>query len=135
MSINDITLPTVEHIEETASEVISHPAQPEGSNTALREGQLEQVHTRPPMDELGSYAGEQVNSLNVIASEGLNLTKLESRPRPGTPWEYAFYLDVEGHVAEPRMQAALAGLAARTVFLKVLGCYPARELPRTTSPS
>jgi chorismate mutase/prephenate dehydratase len=74
--------------------------------------------------------GALVRCLNVIAGEGLNVTKLESRPRPGTPWEYVFYIDVEGHIASPRMQAALAGLAERTVFVKVLGCYPARELPR-----
>lgn len=74
--------------------------------------------------------GALVRCLNVIADEGLNLTKLESRPRPGAPWEYVFYIDVEGHLSEPRMQAALAALAARTVFVKVLGCYPARELPR-----
>ncbi len=74
--------------------------------------------------------GALVRCLNVLADEGLNVTKLESRPRPGTPWEYVFYVDVEGHESSPRMQAALAGLAARTVFLKVLGCYPARELPR-----
>ena len=74
--------------------------------------------------------GALVRCLNIIAEEGLNLTKLESRPRPGMPWEYVFYIDVEGHLGEPRVQAALAGLAARTVFLKVLGCYPSRELPR-----
>ncbi len=74
--------------------------------------------------------GALVRCLNVIADEGLNVTKLESRPRPGTPWEYVFYVDVEGHTSLPRMQAALTGLAERTVFLKVLGCYPARELPR-----
>jgi chorismate mutase/prephenate dehydratase len=74
--------------------------------------------------------GALVRCLNVIADEGLNVTKLESRPRPGTPWEYVFYVDVEGHIASPRMQAALAGLAERTVFVKVLGCYAARELPR-----
>lgn len=74
--------------------------------------------------------GALVRCLNVIANEGLNVTKLESRPRPGTPWEYVFYIDVEGHIASPRMQAALTGLAERTLFVKVLGCYPARELPR-----
>jgi chorismate mutase/prephenate dehydratase len=74
--------------------------------------------------------GALVASLNVLANEGLNLTKLESRPRPDQPWEYAFYVDFEGHVAEPRVQAALAGLAARTVFLRVLGCYPASAPPR-----
>jgi chorismate mutase/prephenate dehydratase len=78
--------------------------------------------------------GALVRCLNVLADEGLNLTKLESRPRPGSPWEYVFYIDVEGHLSEPRMQAALTGLAARTVFLKVLGCYPARTLPRQTEP-
>ena len=74
--------------------------------------------------------GALARCLNLIADEGLNLAKLESRPRPGAPWEYVFYMDVEGHVSEPRMQAALTGLAASTVSLKVLGCYPARELPR-----
>jgi chorismate mutase/prephenate dehydratase len=74
--------------------------------------------------------GALVRCLNVIADEGLNVTKLESRPRPGTPWEYVFYVDVEGHISSPRMQSALAGLAERTLFVKVLGCYPARELPR-----
>jgi chorismate mutase/prephenate dehydratase len=71
-----------------------------------------------------------VRCLNVLADEGLNLAKLESRPRAGVPWEYVFYIDLEGHIGEPRMQAALAKLAARTLFIKVLGCYPARELPR-----
>jgi chorismate mutase / prephenate dehydratase len=71
--------------------------------------------------------GALVRCLNVLADEGLNLTKLESRPRPGVAWEYVFYLDIEGHLAEPRMQAALTSLAARTLFLKVLGCYPARD--------
>jgi chorismate mutase / prephenate dehydratase len=74
--------------------------------------------------------GALVRCLNVIADEGLNLTKLESRPRPGSPWEYVFYIDLEGHLGEPRMQAALTELAGRTISLKVLGCYPARELPR-----
>lgn len=74
--------------------------------------------------------GALVRCLNVIADEGLNVMKLESRPRPGTPWEYVFYVDVEGHIGSPRTQAALAGLAERTTLLKVLGCYPARELPR-----
>ncbi len=74
--------------------------------------------------------GALVRCLNVIADEGLNVTKLESRPRPGTPWEYVFYVDVEGHISSPRMRAALAGLAERTLFVKVLGCYPARELPK-----
>ena len=68
--------------------------------------------------------GALVRCLNVLADEGLSLTKLESRPIPGTAWEYVFYVDVEGHLREPRVQSALAGLAAATQFLRVLGCYP-----------
>ena len=46
--------------------------------------------------------GALVRCLNVIADEGLNVTKLESRPRPGTPWEYVFYVDVDGHESSPQ---------------------------------
>jgi chorismate mutase / prephenate dehydratase len=74
--------------------------------------------------------GALARCLDIIAEEGLSLTKLESRPRPGSPWEYVFYVDIEGHLGEPRMQAALTALAARTLFVKVLGCYPARDLPK-----
>ena len=65
--------------------------------------------------------GALVRCLNVLADEGISLSKLESRPRPGLAWEYVFYVDVEGHVAEPRLQAALTRLTAATQFLRVLG--------------
>jgi chorismate mutase/prephenate dehydratase len=68
--------------------------------------------------------GALVRCLNVLAEEGVSLTKLESRPIPGSAWEYVFYVDVEGHLTEPRMQSALSGLAGVTQFLRVLGCYP-----------
>ena len=68
--------------------------------------------------------GALVRCLNVLAEEGLSLTKLESRPRPGAAWEYVFYVDIEGHLTEPRVQSALAGLAVATQFVRVLGCYP-----------
>ena len=67
--------------------------------------------------------GALVRCLNVLAEEGLSLTKLESRPKPGAAWEYVFYVDIEGHLSEPRVQSALAGLASATQFLRVLGCY------------
>jgi chorismate mutase/prephenate dehydratase len=68
--------------------------------------------------------GALVRCLNVLADEGINLSKLESRPRPGTVWEYHFYVDLEGHLAEPRLQSALARLTVTTQFVRVLGCYP-----------
>lgn len=68
--------------------------------------------------------GALVRCLNILADEGISLTKLESRPRLGVAWEYVFYVDVEGHVTEPRMQAALSRLSGTTQYLRLLGCFP-----------
>jgi chorismate mutase/prephenate dehydratase len=66
--------------------------------------------------------------LNVVAGHGLNLTKLESRPRPGRPFEYLFYVDFEGNVAEPSVQRALDDISGLTKSLKIFGSYPARTM-------
>lgn len=66
--------------------------------------------------------------LNVLAGHGLNLTKLESRPRPGRPFEYQFYVDFEGNVAEMNVQTAIDEVAGLTKSLKVFGSYPARTV-------
>lgn len=63
--------------------------------------------------------------LNVLAEHDLNLTKLESRPLQDTPFEYLFYLDFEGNLADDRAREAVDELGAHTSFLKVLGSYPA----------
>ena len=70
--------------------------------------------------------GALLACLNVLAAHHLNLTKLESRPRPNTPWEYLFYVDFEGNLAEPQTEKGLKALASETSFLKVLGSYPNR---------
>lgn len=72
--------------------------------------------------------GALLACLNVLADHGLNLTKLESRPRPNTPWEYLFYVDFEGNLVDPRVKDALGRLAVLTSYLKVLGSYPAKTL-------
>jgi chorismate mutase/prephenate dehydratase len=70
--------------------------------------------------------GALVRCLTVLADHHLSMTKLESRPRPRNPWEYLFYVDFEGNLADPNVAAALREMAARTGFLKVFGSYPAR---------
>ncbi len=75
MPMDDITLHTLEQIEETASEAISRPAQPEGGDTAVREGQQEPASPPAPMTEIASYAGDQIRSDIIFAHEGLNLTQ------------------------------------------------------------
>ncbi|MGM0575109.1 MAG: prephenate dehydratase domain-containing protein [Myxococcota bacterium] len=79
----------------------------------------------------GHEEGALLTCLNVLAEHHLNLTKLESRPRPKTPWEYLFYVDFEGNVADEGVREALHELAGRARFLKVLGSYPARNVKET----
>lgn len=69
--------------------------------------------------------GALMRSLGVLAASGHSMTKLESRPRPGRPFEYMFFIDFEGNVADPRTADALDDLRSTALHLKVLGSYPA----------
>ncbi len=64
------------------------------------------------------------NALLPFKREGINLTKIESRPSKRKAWEYLFFIDFEGHVAQARVQKALAGLKRSSSLVKVLGSYP-----------
>ncbi len=68
--------------------------------------------------------GSLVAALEIFARYGLNLTRLESRPVPGTPWEYVFYADYQ-LAGTQAAEAALAELAASCLFVKELGRYQA----------
>lgn len=68
--------------------------------------------------------GSLFRSLSAFALRDLNLTKIESRPLRGKPWEYLFYLDFLGHVDDPNTKNALGHLAELADFMRVLGCYP-----------
>ena len=56
---------------------------------------------------------------------GINMTKIESRPSKKKAWEYYFFVDLEGHAASPKVKKALVQLKAHTNVFKVLGSYPA----------
>jgi len=70
--------------------------------------------------------GALLRCLEILGANGLNMTKLESRPWPGRPWEYMFFVDFDGNVAEERTIAALDELRVAALYLKVLGSYPAK---------
>jgi prephenate dehydratase len=68
--------------------------------------------------------GALFRSLSAFALRDLNLTKIESRPLRGKPWEYLFYLDFIGQVDDPACRNALGHLRELADVLRILGCYP-----------
>jgi len=71
---------------------------------------------------LRDHPGDLFHALRPLSESGVNLTRIESRPSKRKAWEYVFFLDLEGHVEEPRVAAALRDLGNER-WVKVLGCY------------
>jgi chorismate mutase/prephenate dehydratase len=69
--------------------------------------------------------GSLFRALEPFHRHGVNLNKLESRPSRKTAWSYSFYLDIEGHMEDEGIRAALGELAALSIEVKLLGSYPA----------
>jgi prephenate dehydratase len=72
---------------------------------------------------VGHVAGSLFRCLGAFAERHVSLTKLESRPRPGRPWEYVFYVDVDAPASRAEMVDALAALSEHATFTRVLGTY------------
>ena len=60
-----------------------------------------------------------------LAGEGINLTKLESRPIRGEKWQYFFFADLQCDLTREEYKKLLATLTENTHSLRILGCYPA----------
>lgn len=82
----------------------------------------------------GQKPGELVDCLIILKEFGINMTKLESRPIQGRPWEEMFYIDLEANLKSSAMQDCLAKLNDNTRFMKVLGCYATEQIKPTKVP-
>jgi prephenate dehydratase len=73
---------------------------------------------------LAHKPGSLCSVLNAFARRNLNLLKIESRPIPGMPWSYCFYLDLQTSLKNAETRAALEELKEFADSVKILGCYP-----------
>ncbi len=62
-----------------------------------------------------------------LKTHAVSMTRFESRPARTGQWEYYFYIDIQGHPAQPHVAAALSDLQRLSAFYKVLGTYPVGE--------
>lgn len=71
----------------------------------------------------GNQPGALFETLKVFADNHINLVKLESRPIHGKPWEYMFYVDLEGDIEAADFKPVLEKLREKTDYVKILGAY------------
>jgi chorismate mutase / prephenate dehydratase len=69
-------------------------------------------------------AGAVYSLLAPVTKHGVSMTRFESRPARIGTWEYYFYVDVEGHIQDPKVARALEELKENAAFFKLLGSYP-----------
>jgi chorismate mutase/prephenate dehydratase len=77
---------------------------------------------------VSNEAGALAEVLNAFQAEDIPLVKLESRPMANNAWQEMFYMDFEGSTGDVRVQRALEDVRRHTMYLRVLGTYPSRDL-------
>jgi chorismate mutase/prephenate dehydratase len=71
--------------------------------------------------------GSLYRVLKIFSERGINLTKIESRPMKGKPWEYIFFIDFEGHATDSNVAEVLDEVKEYVLFVKLLGSYPQKS--------
>ncbi|MCR5509743.1 MAG: bifunctional chorismate mutase/prephenate dehydratase [Lachnospiraceae bacterium] len=73
--------------------------------------------------EVPHSSGSLYHMLSHFIYNDLNMTKIESRPIEDRDWEYRFFIELEGNLAEPSVKNAIRGLREEARMLKVIGCF------------
>jgi chorismate mutase/prephenate dehydratase len=89
-----------------------HPSQPTGSDkTSI-------------MFSVKDEVGALYEMLLPFKEHNINLTRIESRPSRRRPWDYNFFVDLEGHRKDQEVKTALTELQTKCQYLQILGSYP-----------
>ncbi len=105
--------------------LLEKPKRGSQSPAARAEGERALKFKTTVVFTLRSVPGSLFRALSAFSLRDINLTKIESRPLRGKPWEYLFYLDFAGHIGDTPCRHALSHLGEMADFLRILGCYPA----------
>ena len=76
------------------------------------------------MVSIKDKVGALYEMLDPIRKNKINMTKIESRPSKKKAWDYYLFIDIEGHVNDPKVKKMLAAIEGKVRYLKVLGSYP-----------
>ena len=76
------------------------------------------------MFSIKDEAGSLLKVLQLFGRNGINLSKIQSRPLRNRPWEYLFYVDFDGHIEDPKVEKVVHTIMKRCMFFRVLGSYP-----------
>lgn len=82
--------------------------------------------------QLPHQPGALHRALAIFARREINLLKIESRPIPGRPWQYCFYLDLQAALPNAETSTALEELRLCAAEVRLLGSYPAHSTPEST---
>lgn len=73
---------------------------------------------------LPNKSGSLSSALQTFSKYKINMTKIESRPHRGLQWEYLFYVDIDGHASDKKVEAVLNAFGSKVRYFKILGTYP-----------
>jgi prephenate dehydratase len=99
--------------------------EPAGSKPRIARGAPHKPWKTSLVFSTRNIPGALFKAIGALALRDLNLTKIESRPLRGKPWEYMFYVDLLGHQDELKVKNALGHLGELADFIRVLGSYHA----------
>lgn len=103
--------------------VLARPDTPLAADTFALAPVNPRIVKRSLVFSVPNTPGSLYNALGPLATNGLNLTKIESRPARERPWDYYFYADVEGDPHDPRYETAIEELRTHCIFVNILGSY------------